>query len=139
MTSPPPRTTIKQNTPCSAKPLQYVSQYDASLLFPIPRLALKRLEKLGITANSVATHFSAWTIWNAYEVSWLEYARGKPQVAIASRLCSGADSPNIVESKSFKLYLNSFQSKHDSRIADDVLAAILAQDLSACRWCEVRR
>jgi 7-cyano-7-deazaguanine reductase len=66
-------------------------------------------------------------IWNAYEISWLNQ-RGKPQVAIA-RITFPADTPNIIESKSFKLYLNSFnQTKLDSVVA---LKQLLQQDLSA--------
>jgi 7-cyano-7-deazaguanine reductase len=48
-------------------------------------------------------------IWTAYEISWLNL-RGKPQVAIATFMVP-ADSPNIIESKSFKLYLNSFNQE----------------------------
>jgi 7-cyano-7-deazaguanine reductase len=54
--------------------------------------------------------------------------RGKPQVAIAT-ITAPADSPNIVESKSFKLYLNSF---NQTRVAGtDALVELLRQDLSA--------
>jgi 7-cyano-7-deazaguanine reductase len=65
-------------------------------------------------------------IWNAYELSWLNL-RGKPQVALASIMVS-ADSPNIIESKSFKLYLNSF---NQTRLAGpDALLECLRTDLS---------
>src|SRR4051812_45629243 len=80
------------------KPSTYVSEYDPSLLFPIAR-AEKRAE-LAITGT---LPFFGVDIWNAYEVSWLN-ARGKPQIAIAT-FSVPADSPNIVESKSLKLYL----------------------------------
>jgi len=79
----------------------YASQYDASLLFPIPRAGAR--EQIGITS---ALPFFGTDIWNAYELSWLN-ARGKPQVAVATFYVP-AESPNIVESKSFKLYLGSF-------------------------------
>lgn len=66
-------------------------------------------------------------IWNAYEVSWLNL-RGKPQVAIAT-IMAPADSPNIIESKSFKLYLNSYnQTRLES---SDELLQRLRTDLSA--------
>jgi 7-cyano-7-deazaguanine reductase len=81
----------------------YITQYDSSLLFPIPR-AIKRRE-LGITDAPI---FTGYDIWNAYEVSWLN-AKGKPQVAVAEFYID-SNSINIIESKSFKLYLNSFNN-----------------------------
>lgn len=100
----------------------YVTQYDPSLLFPIPR-ASKRGE-LGIRGT---LPFFGFDLWNAYELSWLNL-RGKPQIAIAS-ITVPADSPNIIESKSFKLYLNSF---NQTRLAGtDALLDLLRADLSA--------
>ena len=81
----------------------YADQYDASLLFPIPR-ADKRAE-IGIDGN--APFFGA-DLWTAFELSWLNL-RGKPQVAIA-HITVPCETPHIVESKSFKLYLNSFNN-----------------------------
>lgn len=104
------------------KPVIYRSEYDASLLFPIAR-AGKRAE-LGLSGT---LPFFGVDIWNAYEVSWLNL-RGKPQIAIAS-VTVPADSPNIIESKSFKLYLNSF---NQTRLAEpDALLELLRADLSA--------
>ncbi|MBS1187946.1 MAG: queF [Burkholderiaceae bacterium] len=66
-------------------------------------------------------------IWNAYELSWLNL-RGKPQVGILTVIVP-ADSPNIIESKSFKLYLNSFSQ---AKLAGaDALCELLRADLSA--------
>lgn len=79
----------------------YVSQYDAHLLFPIAR-AESRAE-LGI---STTLPFLGCDIWTGYELSWLN-DKGKPQVAVAE-FSVPCDSPAIIESKSFKLYLNSF-------------------------------
>ncbi|MFP4889834.1 NADPH-dependent 7-cyano-7-deazaguanine reductase QueF [Paraburkholderia sp. EG304] len=79
----------------------YTEQYDPTLLFPIARSHAR--ETIGITAR---LPFFGTDIWNAYELSWLN-ARGKPQIAVATFFVP-ADSPNIVESKSFKLYLGSF-------------------------------
>ncbi|MEP7044657.1 MAG: NADPH-dependent 7-cyano-7-deazaguanine reductase QueF [Dokdonella sp.] len=99
----------------------YPSRYDASLLFPIPR-APNRAE-LDIGAE---LPFHGVDIWNAYELSWLD-PRGKPIVALAEFRVPAA-SPNLIESKSFKLYLNSYNQQ---RIEDiDVLRAQLARDLS---------
>jgi 7-cyano-7-deazaguanine reductase len=113
------------------KATQYVSQYDASLLFPIPR-STKR-EEIGLGLNNASLPFFGVDIWNAYEVSWLNL-RGKPQVALAQFMFP-ADSPNIVESKSFKLYLNSF---NQSKLASiDELQTILVRDLSAAAGANV--
>lgn len=90
------------------KPAAYTEQYDATLLFPIARKAAR--EAIGIGAQ---LPFFGTDIWNAYELSWLN-PRGKPQIAVATFYVP-ADSPNIVESKSFKLYLGSFaQSSFES-------------------------
>ena len=86
----------------------YADQYDASLLFAMPR-APKR-EELGI--KTTPPFFGA-DMWTAFELSWLNL-RGKPQVALA-HITVPCESPNIVESKSFKLYLNSF---NNTRFAD---------------------
>jgi 7-cyano-7-deazaguanine reductase len=100
----------------------YVDRYDPSLLFPIPR-AEKRAE-IGVAE---LLPFHGVDIWNAYELSWLDL-RGKPVVALAEFRVPAA-SPNIIESKSFKLYLNGFSQE---RIADAAtLAATLVRDLSA--------
>ena len=90
------------------KSATYIDQYDASLLFPIPR-AGKR-EEIGVV--NAAPFFGA-DMWTVYELSWLNL-RGKPQVALA-HITVPCESPCIVESKSFKLYLNSFTN---TRFAD---------------------
>lgn len=81
----------------------YISQYDPSLLFPIPRVG-KRQE---INVPQILPFFGFDT-WNAYEVSWLNF-KGKPQNAIV-KFEIDCHSTNIIESKSFKLYLNSFNN-----------------------------
>lgn len=106
----------------------YADRYDPSLLFPIPR-ADKRAE-IGVAEP---LPFHGVDIWNAYELSWLD-PRGKPVVALAEFRVPAA-SPNIIESKSFKLYLNGFAQE---RIADAAtLAAKLTQDLSAAAGAAV--
>ena len=102
----------------------YVDQYDASLLFPLPRQSKR--EEIGITAR---LPFLGADLWTAFELSWLNL-RGKPQVALA-HFTVPCESTHIVESKSFKLYLNSFNnSRFDSvdavreRLRDDISAAI---------------
>ena len=74
----------------------YITQYDAGLLFPIARQTKR--DELGLAGT---LPFFGLDIWNAYELSWLN-SRGKPQVALA-QINVAADSPNINESKSFKL------------------------------------
>ena len=103
----------------------YVDQYDASLLFPIPR-AGKRAE-LGLSAS---TPFFGADMWTAFELSWLNL-RGKPQVALA-HFTVPCETPNLIESKSFKLYLNSF---NNTQFADaDAVKARLRADLSEAVW-----
>jgi 7-cyano-7-deazaguanine reductase len=107
------------------KPSAYADQYDASLLYPLPREP-KRTE-IGITGS---LPFLGADLWTAFELSWLN-RRGKPQVAIA-HVTIPCESTHIVESKSFKLYLNSFNnSRFDS--ADAVRDRIRA-DVSAAIW-----
>ena len=103
----------------------YADQYDASLLFPIPR-ADKRAE-IGIDGN---TPFFGADLWTAFELSWLNL-RGKPQVAIA-HITVPCETPHIVESKSFKLYLNSYNNTRFAT-AQDVQARLRA-DISEAVW-----
>jgi 7-cyano-7-deazaguanine reductase len=108
------------------KASSYVDQYDAGLLFPISR-ADKRAEIGVYSQNPTASApFFGADMWTAFEVSWLN-PRGKPQVALA-HITVPCESPNIIESKSFKLYLNSF----NNTILDgfDEVAHILKRDLS---------
>ncbi|MBE0405249.1 NADPH-dependent 7-cyano-7-deazaguanine reductase QueF [Halomonas citrativorans] len=101
----------------------YPEQYDAGLLFPIPR-AVNRAP-LGIEEGKLP--FVGEDEWHAFEVSWLN-ARGKPIVAVA-RFRLPAESPSLIESKSWKLYLNSFnQTRMESR--EEVIET-LKRDLSA--------
>lgn len=99
------------------KHTEYISVYTPSLLDPIPR-SLAR-ESLAIDQQQLP--FAGVDIWTAYEVSWLNH-NGLPQQAIAV-FAIPADSPNIIESKSFKLYLNSFnQTRFNNR--SEVLATL---------------
>ena len=109
--------------------VDYPREYDASLLYPIAR-SLGR-DALGIDAATLPFH--GFDRWHAYELSWLD-ARGKPKVATAT-FAVPADSPNLVESKSFKLYLNSCNG---ARFADeDALRAQVEADLSAAAGAPV--
>ena len=107
------------------KASHYADQYDASLLFALPRQP-KRAE-IGISG---AAPFIGADLWTAYELSWLNL-RGKPQVALA-QLTIPCETPHIIESKSLKLYLNSL---NNTRFASaDEVRNCLRNDLSACAW-----
>ncbi|MCD5990437.1 NADPH-dependent 7-cyano-7-deazaguanine reductase QueF [Pseudomonas phytophila] len=105
------------------KSSEYIATYTPSLLFPIPRAA--KWAELGLTAETLP--YQGVDFWNCYELSWL-LPSGKPVVAIAE-FSIPADSPNIIESKSFKLYLNSLNQTAFADRAE--LTATLVKDLSA--------
>jgi len=111
------------------KPTEYCSHYAPQLLFPIPRQGKR--DELGL--HGAELPFVGEDLWNAYELSWLN-PRGKPVVAVASfRVPAG--SPCLIESKSFKLYLNSL---NQTPFADaDTVAATLRSDLSAAAGAPV--
>ena len=101
---------------------EYLSSYSPELLQAVPR-HLNRQE-LGIVHQQP---FVGCDVWHAYEMSWLN-TKGKPVVSLA-RCSVPFNTPNIIESKSFKLYLNSFnQSRFESQQA---VLDVLTKDLSA--------
>ncbi|MGV8941891.1 MAG: NADPH-dependent 7-cyano-7-deazaguanine reductase QueF [Lysobacter sp.] len=103
--------------------VDYPREYDASLLFPIAR-ALGRSE-IGLGAEADLP-FIGNDRWHAYELGWLD-GRGKPRVATAT-LSIPAESPHLIESKSLKLYLNSFNA---TRFDDDeTVRTRIAADLA---------
>jgi 7-cyano-7-deazaguanine reductase len=102
---------------------EYANQYDASLLQPVPR-SLNRDD----LALGDELPFIGHDIWTMYELSWLN-DKGLPQVAVGEVFIP-ATSPNLIESKSFKLYLNSY---NQTRFSDwGSVTERLTQDLSAC-------
>lgn len=107
------------------KPSGYIRHYDNALLCPLPR-ADKRHE-MGITEK---LPFLGADCWTAYELSWLG-PRGKPEVAIA-QIVVPCDSTHIVESKSFKLYLNGFNNTHFEN--PETVKALLVTDLNRAIW-----
>lgn len=97
----------------------YSDQYDASLLQPIERLACR--QQLPIH------NFLGVDIWTGYEVSWLD-ALGKPCVSTLEFIFA-ANSSHLIESKSFKYYLNSF---NQTRVqSEEALLEVLTADLTA--------
>jgi len=105
------------------KTTQYCSEYNPELLQAVPR----NLNRDDLALTSTNLPFIGEDVWYGYELSWLN-TKGKPVVAVAEFRFSCV-SPNIVESKSFKLYLNSYnQSKFANK---EVVIALLIKDLSA--------
>lgn len=102
------------------KKSQYDSHYDPKKLFPIPRKAKR--DEIGVSDD---LPFFGFDIWNHYEVSWLN-EKGKPIAAIAE-IIYGCDSKNIIESKSMKLYFNSFNNTSFSDVK--AVEVIVKRDL----------
>lgn len=115
---------VSEHAPLGQKS-EYVSAYDAGLLFPIARAESRR----SLSIDPQRLPFNGVDVWTGYELSWLNM-KGKPCVAVAE-FQFPCDSPSIVESKSFKLYLNSFnQTRFESL---ESVSAVLKNDLSkAC-------
>ncbi len=101
----------------------YIDSYDPTLLFPISRAESWK----AVNIERETLPFYGEDVWNGYEISWLN-DKGIPQVAMAEfRL--PATSPFLIESKSFKLYLNSY---NQTRFANkENVEQRMAKDLSA--------
>jgi 7-cyano-7-deazaguanine reductase len=104
------------------KKTEYEFTYNPNKLFPIAR-QLKR-DEIGVDSNNLP--FRGYDLWNHYEVSWLN-TKGKPQVAIA-QIYYDCNTSHIIESKSLKLYFNSFNNSKFNSSSD--LEKIIAQDLA---------
>lgn len=111
------------------KKAHYVSQYKKDLLFPIPR-KIKR-EEINIKGK---LPFKGYDLWNAYELSWLNI-KGKPVVALGEFIFP-CESLNLIESKSFKLYLNSFNNTKFETL-EDVIETLIS-DLSEAVQADVQ-
>ena len=110
------------------KTVLYKDQYDPKLLHPVPR----SLNRAHLPLQQPP--FTGVDIWNGYELSWLN-GKGKPVVALGEFIVP-FDSPNLVESKSFKLYLNSFNG---TRFDDwQTVQQTMARDLSAAAGAPVQ-
>ena len=105
------------------KTVQYISTYTPSLLCSLARSDGRAL--LGIENNTLP--FDGVDIWTAYELSWLDL-KGKPVVAYGI-FAFPCQSIGLIESKSLKLYLNSFNQTSFSSL-DDVKSTLL-KDLSS--------
>ena len=107
----------------------YPSRYDAGLLFPIPRKAGRR--EIGI--EDEALPFIGHDRWHAYELGWLD-TQGKPHVGTATLTVPG-HSPNLIESKSLKLYLNSLNAERFN--SEEAVCERIRNDLSVCAGADV--
>jgi len=111
------------------KKTEYIATYTPSLLFPIARD--EKRNEINVPAN---LPFTGFDIWNAFEISWLN-AAGKPCIAIAEFFIP-CESECLIESKSFKLYLNSFnQERFES--AKEVETTLIS-DLSKSTGANVK-
>lgn len=102
------------------RPTVYADAYDAALLHAVPRVR----GRSAWLPDGAEPPFFGEDVWHCYELSWLG-REGGPRIAVA-RLRVPCDSPAIVESKSLKLYLNSFAQE---RAEEDAVAALLARDV----------
>lgn len=93
------------------KKTAYEECYNPDLLFPIARKSKR--DEIGVPTP---LPFFGFDLWNHYEVSWLN-EKGKPQAAMAE-LQYACDSSHIIESKSMKLYFNSFNNTQFKDTAD---------------------
>lgn len=107
----------------------YPRAYDKGLLFPVSRLDQR--QAMGLPEDLVLFGFD---VWNAYELYWLDM-RGKPVRSVAT-IVVPVDSPNICESKSLKLYLNSLN--HHRYASEDDVAKQIASDVSELCGVDVR-
>lgn len=118
---------MKEDSPLG-KASNYPDKYAPELLFPISRSEAR--QTLGITTP---LPFAGVDIWNAWELTWLS-ASGKPEVAIAE-IRVPADSPNLVESKSLKLYLNSLSMSSFESV--ETVGETITKDLTAAAGATV--
>ena len=117
-----------QNLPLGQE-THYEATYNPSLLHPIPRSVSRA--QLGLDEQTLP--FSGADEWWGFELSWLN-PKGVPQVAVA-RFRFAASSPSMIESKSFKLYLNSLNQTEF--VSADVVRDTLERDLSAAAGSDV--
>jgi len=106
-----------------------IDSYAPHLLYPIPRAGGR--EHIGCSQSQP---FTGSDLWHAYEISWLD-SQGTPVVRVG-RVTVPASSANMVESKSFKLYLNSLNNTvFDS---DATVATVIRGDIARVVGAEVK-
>jgi 7-cyano-7-deazaguanine reductase len=102
------------------KKAEYDPHYNPKKLFSIPRKGKR--DEIGVPD---ALPFFGFDLWNHYEVSWLN-EKGKPVVALAE-ISYGCETPYIIESKSMKLYFNSFNNTNFKD--EEAVHAIVKKDI----------
>jgi len=125
---------LKPELSALGKKSSYETTYNPSLLFPISRKHNRNALEIN---TDLPLPFYGYDYWNHYEVSWLN-EKGKPIVALAE-IIYPCHSPNIIESKSMKLYFNSLNNTHfkDSASVQSVIKKDLAEHLD-CSQVTVR-
>jgi 7-cyano-7-deazaguanine reductase len=109
------------------KSTAYADRYDPAQLFPIARA--EQRAHIGLKPDAPLPFMGA-DMWTAFELSWLN-ARGKPVVAIA-HITIPCETPFIVESKSVKLYFNSFNGSRFASAAQ--VRDAIVRDVGAAVW-----
>lgn len=109
--------------------IAYPTRYAPEILFAIPRTVGR--DAIGLGQGPLPFH--GVDFWTGYELSWLD-GKGKPHVAVGT-FAIPADSPNLIESKSFKLYLNALNDARFDTV--EALVATLTRDLSAAAGATV--
>lgn len=102
------------------KPYTTPDRHDNSLLVPLPRRLNREKSNIG------TSDFYGYEVWHAYEMSFL-LRTGMPYTGVL-RVRFGHDSENMIESKSFKLYLNSFDLEKFENVQE--VENIISEDLS---------
>ena len=116
------------------KQSSYPQHYDPSVLVAVPRI-LNR-EQYGISDNALP--FSGVDVWHAYEFSFLT-DKGSPVVGLL-KIVYPCNNESLVESKSLKLYLNSFNMDRFGETRKEGISTvtqIIGKDLSELLKCEV--
>lgn len=103
------------------KEASYPDHYDAALLAPIARAATRQA-----LWGGNAMPCDGVDVWTAYELSWLTPS-GKPRAGMAEFRFSAASS-HIVESKSFKYYLNSLNQSVFA--SEEAVGEVMQRDLA---------
>lgn len=101
-------------------------KFDSTLLVPMPRKVVR--EEININ-----TSFHGYDVWHCHEATFL-LNNGLP-IAGTLKVVIPADSPFMVESKSFKLYLNSFDMCKMGRVPADAITNYLNQIKSDIEKC----
>tara|TARA_R110002167_G_scaffold197214_1_gene400251 strand:- start:114 stop:1031 length:918 start_codon:yes stop_codon:yes gene_type:complete len=113
----------------------YSDLYDKSLLVKVPRYLNRKA--YGIDEEKLP--FVGVDIWNCYEVSAIT-VKGRPVTGLLKISCP-ADSQHHVESKSIKLYLNSFNMNKFGDHKDEcvsIIEEVVAKDLSELLETDVK-